>query len=88
MMEHAGKGVADVVREAYSHLGDRSVIGLVGPGNNGGDTLVALAHLAQAGWQARAYLARPRSEDDPLVARLEQVGGEVAYRRTMRAACA
>jgi hydroxyethylthiazole kinase-like uncharacterized protein yjeF len=77
MMEHAGRGLAEVVLQEFGSIGSRSVLGLVGPGNNGGDTLVALAHLADHGWQATAYLVRPRPKDDPLVERLVKAGGIV-----------
>ena len=50
-------------------------LGLVGSGNNGGDTLVALAVLAGWGWQVKAYLVRPRPQDDPLVERVLAAGG-------------
>lgn len=76
MMEWAGKGLAEVVHEVYHSLDDRTVLGLIGSGNNGGDTLVALAILAQWGWRASAYLVRPRPKDDPLVTRLQQAGGK------------
>jgi ADP-dependent NAD(P)H-hydrate dehydratase / NAD(P)H-hydrate epimerase len=40
MMHNAGSGIADWV---YQHIYDwQSVIGLVGSGNNGGDTIIAL----------------------------------------------
>lgn len=78
MMERAGLGVAEIIQREYASLEERVVIGLVGSGNNGGDALVALAALAQAGWKARAYLVRPRPADDPLAARLAQAGGEIA----------
>jgi NAD(P)H-hydrate epimerase len=42
----------------------------VGPGNNGGDTLIALAALVDSGWSASAYLVTPRPDNDPLVERL------------------
>lgn len=77
MMERAGLGVAEVIRREYADLENPTALGLVGSGNNGGDALVALAALAQAGWKARAYLARARQANDPLVARLVQAGGEV-----------
>jgi NAD(P)H-hydrate epimerase len=77
MMENAGRGLAEEVRDAYSHLSNKSVLGLVGSGNNGGDTLVALALLKQWGWMANAYLARPRPVDDPLVDRLKSAGGQI-----------
>jgi ADP-dependent NAD(P)H-hydrate dehydratase / NAD(P)H-hydrate epimerase len=77
MMENAGQGLADAVQEAYGHLPDLSVLGLVGSGNNGGDTLVALASLLEKGWNATALLVRPRKAKDPLVERLRKAGGEV-----------
>jgi NAD(P)H-hydrate repair Nnr-like enzyme with NAD(P)H-hydrate epimerase domain len=45
------------------------------PGNNGGDTLVALAALAAEGWKARAYLVKRKKDD--LVKRFLEAGGEV-----------
>jgi ADP-dependent NAD(P)H-hydrate dehydratase / NAD(P)H-hydrate epimerase len=75
MMENAGLNLAEVVRTMFEGETTPRVLGLVGSGNNGGDTLVALAHLANNGWQAAAYLARPRPEDDPLMVRLENAGG-------------
>ncbi len=76
MMERAGQGIADVVGSFEWDEDSRAVVGLVGSGNNGGDTLVALAALAEEGWQAKAYLARQRPADDPLVKRLLDQGGE------------
>lgn len=67
MMQHAGSGLAEQVASQYVDLRDGGVLGLVGSGNNGGDTLVALAQMAEQGWQASAYIVRTRIEDDPLV---------------------
>lgn len=77
MMEKAGLGLAEIVESFYGYEEDRTVLGLVGSGNNGGDTLIALEHLARDGWQARAYLVRPRPSGDPLVQRLLHAGGEL-----------
>jgi ADP-dependent NAD(P)H-hydrate dehydratase / NAD(P)H-hydrate epimerase len=78
MMENAGHGLADEIQFlAYSEDDEREVLGLVGPGNNGGDTLVALSHLAADGWRARAYLVHRKAEGDPLVERLKKEGGEI-----------
>ncbi|MBU2609942.1 MAG: NAD(P)H-hydrate epimerase [Chloroflexi bacterium] len=79
MMENAGRGLAkEILRLAYSHNDeDMQALGLVGPGNNGGDTLVALTHLAEKGWQARAYLIQRKGEADPLVERLREADGEI-----------
>lgn len=77
MMERAGRGLAQVVGQASSHLHPTVALGLVGSGNNGGDTLVALEALARADWQVRAYLVRPRAAEDVYLARLIQAGGQV-----------
>ena len=77
MMENAGSGLADVIGREYAEITDRTVLGLIGSGNNGGDTLVALARLARQGWRASAYLIRQRPEDDSLVERLRQAGGNI-----------
>ena len=76
MMENAGRGLADLIDDLRTNEWDE-VFGLVGPGNNGGDTLVALAHLAHAGWRARAYCVKRKTKNDPLIERLLQNGGEV-----------
>jgi len=77
MMEKAGQGLAEIVLSFYGYEETSVATGLVGSGNNGGDTLIALESLARAGWQARAYLVRPRPAGDPLVARLVAAGGAV-----------
>jgi hydroxyethylthiazole kinase-like uncharacterized protein yjeF len=75
MMEDAGGGLADTVEDIYGDLKGEGVLGLVGSGNNGGDTLVALAQLAGQGWQASAYIVRPRPKQDPLLDRFQKAGG-------------
>jgi len=77
MMENAGRGLAEIVKDTYSEHEEEGAVGLVGPGNNGGDTLVALALLAQQGWRVTAYLVRSRPEEDPLVGRVRLAGGGV-----------
>ena len=74
MMENAGRGLADAILDVYGYMEQDGVLALVGSGNNGGDALVALTHLAEAGWKCSAYLVRPR-QDDPLAARLVEAGG-------------
>ncbi len=75
MMENAGQGLADVLLSLYAGDEDLEVIGLVGPGNNGGDTLVAMSALAAEGWKACAYLVKRKKDD--LVKRFLEAGGEV-----------
>ena len=75
MMEAAGKELAEVVQEKFSHLPRKRITALVGSGNNGGDTLVALDYLLSWGWQASALLFRNRSPQDDLIKRVEKRGG-------------
>jgi NAD(P)H-hydrate epimerase len=75
MMANAGQGLADVVLDLFVDDIEPEVVGLVGPGNNGGDTLVALTALAESGWGASAYLFK-RKQDD-LVERFTEAGGEL-----------
>jgi len=77
MMECAGKGLAEIVQDAYSFVEEKKALGLVGSGNNGGDTLVAFCYLQEWGWQTTAYIVRPRTVDDPLVSRFLASGGEL-----------
>lgn len=77
MMERAGRGVAKAVLTSPLISPLKSVLGLIGSGNNGGDGLVALEHLAQAGWKGRAYLVRPRPEGDVHFERVRNAGVEV-----------
>jgi len=75
MMENAGQGLADIILGLYVGDVESEAVGLVGPGNNGGDTLVALSTLAAQGWKARAYLVKRKKDD--LVKRFLEAGGEV-----------
>jgi len=63
MMETAGQSVAEAIRQRYQVAGQQVLI-LVGPGNNGGDGLVAGRHLAQMGADVFFYLYRARDEQD------------------------
>jgi hydroxyethylthiazole kinase-like uncharacterized protein yjeF len=80
MMENAGHNLSkEILQLAYSPDEDEDiqVLGLVGPGNNGGDTLVALTHLAEKGWKARAYLVTRKLSGDDLIKKFEDADGEV-----------
>jgi ADP-dependent NAD(P)H-hydrate dehydratase / NAD(P)H-hydrate epimerase len=59
MMETAGAGVARAIQQRWDVSG-REVLVLVGPGNNGGDGLVAGRYLGAAGAAVVFYLYRPR----------------------------
>ncbi|HAS04618.1 MAG TPA: bifunctional ADP-dependent NAD(P)H-hydrate dehydratase/NAD(P)H-hydrate epimerase [Dehalococcoidia bacterium] len=65
LMENAGKQVALEVRKIPGEVFNKNIIVLAGPGNNGGDGLVAARYLD--GWEAKVHLFLPgeRSENDP-----------------------
>jgi NAD(P)H-hydrate epimerase len=75
MMQNAGQGLADTLLELFSGEDELQIIGLVGPGNNGGDTLVAMTALVNEGWKARAHLVKRKK--DELVKQFIEAGGEV-----------
>lgn len=77
MMANAGLALAEVVHKRYFKRPMPVVIGLVGTGNNGGDTLVALSHLASWGWRTLGFLVKPRDEQDKLATDYQKVGGEL-----------
>lgn len=78
MMENAGRAVAQAIQDRVRDLTGKRVAILVGPGNNGGDGLVAGHYLAQAGAQVAAYLVKPRPDDDHNLARMRESGALVA----------
>ncbi|MEK7848970.1 MAG: NAD(P)H-hydrate epimerase, partial [Chloroflexota bacterium] len=63
-MENAGRGVAQEVKGLLGSLPGRSILVLVGPGNNGGDGLVAARYLHDWGVQVAVYLCTPRRSTD------------------------
>ena len=90
MMENAGRGLAQEIIRRYSPSSVTRPIslagGLVGSGNNGGDTLVALTYLAESNWSVSACLFRPRLDGDPLVDRFIQAGGRFVPLETLHMA--
>ncbi len=58
LMENAGLAVAEYVRDHVTNLVGMQVVVLVGPGNNGGDGLVAARHLDDWGARVTVYLCR------------------------------
>jgi len=74
MMENAGRSVAEAIMDR-TPVTDRQITVLVGPGNNGGDGLVAGRYLAEAGAQVTFYLFKERSaEADPNMAKVLEMG--------------
>ncbi|MEP6774206.1 MAG: NAD(P)H-hydrate epimerase [Chloroflexota bacterium] len=56
LMDTAGKKLAAAVIGRLGPQTEQRVLVLVGPGNNGGDGLVAARHLSRHGWEVRCLL--------------------------------
>jgi ADP-dependent NAD(P)H-hydrate dehydratase / NAD(P)H-hydrate epimerase len=82
LMGRAAYGLAQHIADHYSSARGRGLYGaritaLIGPGNNGGDGLYALAHLARRGAAVSAVLTRDHAHPEGLQA-LRAAGGRVA----------
>src|SRR5512143_2034790 len=64
MMESAGGAVAREIARRWPAQGLKVLV-LAGPGNNGGDGLVAARHLHDMGAAVRLYLWKREADDDP-----------------------
>lgn len=64
LMNNAGLAIAKATQNWLEDVTDKRIVILIGPGNNGGDGLVAARHLHD--WKAMVfvYLAAPRTKDD------------------------
>lgn len=64
LMENAGRAVAEETVKLIGDIIGKNVLVLVGPGNNGGDGLVAARYLNDFGADVFVYLCSPRQETD------------------------
>jgi len=64
LMENAGKAVAEEVGQILGDIEQRQILFLIGPGNNGGDGLVAARHLHDRGVKVIIYLYGERPTRD------------------------
>jgi hydroxyethylthiazole kinase-like uncharacterized protein yjeF len=78
MMENAGHAIAEAILDHWPDVASWSVAVIVGPGNNGGDGLVAAHYLAEAGAKISIYLTRERGEDDLNFQRIKELEPLVA----------
>ena len=65
LMETAGRLVAETVAARLGNARAKRIVVLVGPGNNGGDGLVAARYLHDMAADVRVYLLAPRTDADP-----------------------
>ena len=64
LMETAGKAVAEAVGQILGTIDQQHILILIGPGNNGGDGLVAARHLHDWGARVSLCLFGQRPSDD------------------------
>ena len=64
LMENAGRAVAEETRKLVGSVVGKSILVIVGMGNNGGDGLVAGRYLEDWGAEVSIYLCRQRSAED------------------------
>ena len=80
LMQLAGRAVANHVVEALGgRVAQRRVLVLAGPGNNGGDGLIAARVLAQRGAAVTVACPVPRGDDDPLIAECGAAGCSIIF---------
>jgi len=72
MMENAGRAVALAIKERFPKGGWALV--LVGPGNNGGDGLVAARYLHEWGFDVVIYIWKRARKEDPNLDRVQERG--------------
>ena len=78
MMESAGQAVATAVRQINHPDGLRALI-LIGPGNNGGDGLVAAYHLRRMGADVACYIWKCEDGADSNLARAKEAGCRIIW---------
>ncbi len=64
LMENAGLAVAQEAWLALGEIAERRILVLCGPGNNGGDGLVAARHLKEWAADVIVFNLKPRPDDD------------------------
>ena len=69
LMENAGLAVAQEVWLFLGEVAERAVLVLAGPGNNGGDGLVAARQLHDWGSKVSVYMLKPRDAEQDQVYR-------------------
>jgi NAD(P)H-hydrate epimerase len=74
MMENAGRAVAQAIVARVGEVKERKITVLAGPGNNGGDGLVAGRYLAEAGATVSIYLSKMRDESDETFSKARAAG--------------
>ena len=74
LMERAGVSAGQEAWILIHQTDRRPVLVLAGPGNNGGDGIVAARHLHEMGAAVHLYLLLPRADDDPVWREAQALG--------------
>lgn len=72
MMDMAGRSVAETAHQLILGEPDQNVLVLIGPGNNGGDGLVAVRYLLDAGQNVTVYVWKRKTKGDENFGRLKR----------------
>ncbi|MGA9049494.1 MAG: NAD(P)H-hydrate dehydratase [Dehalococcoidia bacterium] len=72
LMENAGREVARETRNFVDYIAEKNILVFAGPGNNGGDALVAARYFDEWGAKVSVYLLSDRSRQDKNVALAKQ----------------
>lgn len=72
LMENAGKAVAEELKGFVDFIAGKNIMALAGPGNNGGDALVAARYLHEWGADVSVYLLSDRAAGDKNLKKLKE----------------
>ncbi|MFC1956829.1 NAD(P)H-hydrate epimerase, partial [Chloroflexota bacterium] len=64
LMENAGKAFAEEARRILGNIKKQNILMLIGPGNNGGDGLVAARYFHDWGAKVTLFLLGDRAPED------------------------
>jgi len=77
MMQNAGQNLANWIENKFQEQNKRIVLGLIGSGKNGSDTLIALTQLVSHGWFCLAFCVKSRGQEDHFLEAFDKSGGLV-----------
>jgi NAD(P)H-hydrate epimerase len=77
MMQFAGRNLAIWIINKFQSNEQRIILGLIGSGKNGSDTLITLTELISRGWFCLAYCVKERPQEDHLLEVFVKSGGFV-----------
>ena len=78
LMENAGKAFAEEARRILGNIKKQKILMLIGPGNNGGDGLVAARHFHDWGAKVNLFLFGDRTPEDRNFALIQERGIDCA----------